>query len=1034
MNTLSTTTTPVTPATLEAAREILAALYGLAGPDVEVVPLPGEHDSNFRVTTSAGRYVLKVHPERAANEDLGEIDLQNRAMLHLAERDPELPTPRPVPALDGETITRVPWDVGKGGEPGAREERRERAVRLLTWLPGKPWGSSGPVEPSTFSSLGRLLARVDRAFQGFEHPRMRRPHRWALRSAADLLPRLGLVADPARRELAGEILARFATEVAPRLAACPAQVIHGDASDHNVLVGADGEVSGLIDFGDMVHGPRISNLAVASAYAMIGRERPLEEILPLVAAYDDILRLTGEELALLWELILTRLAMSIVIAAWQHAEAPNNDYLLISQEGVWDLLQRLAGMNPHLAHFTLRDACGREPVPGSRRIVGWIEARSLHFAPVVAGVPAATPRVQIDLGEAAMAAAGVDPMDLAAFTGYVFGPMREAGARFGIGRYLERRPINRGAQFALATGEQRDIHLGVDLYAEPGEPIHAPLPGTVAAIEDRGSGDYGPVVLLQHATDEGLPFWTLYGHLDREVLGRLAAGREVAAGELVGRIGTAAENGGWPPHLHLQLLTHTLGEGAGIYGVAPASALDVWESVSPDPNLLLGLPEGAAAPAPPRDPAYLKRQRALHLGRSLSLSYQEPLQIVRGEGQFLYDESGRAYLDMVNNVCHVGHCHPRVVAAGQEQMARLNTNTRYLHDTVVRYVRRLTATFPEPLSVCFLVNSGSEANDLALRLARAHTGGRDVLVVDHAYHGNLTSLVELSPYKFAGPGGEGRPEHVHVCALPDVYRGLREPEGKYAGSVGERIADVHFRGSRGDRGGRLAAFYAESIHSCGGHIVLPPGYLAAAYEEVRAAGGVCIADEVQVGLGRVGSHLWAFETQGVVPDIVTLGKPLGNGHPLAAVVTTPEIAASFDNGMEYFNTFGGNPVSAAIGLAVLDVIRDERLQQNAQKMGERLLGGLRELASRQPLIGDVRGLGLFLGVELVRDRETREPAAREAALALEAARRRGVLLATEGPHHNVLKMKPPIALREEHCELFLSVLAGTLDEVIGMVV
>jgi 4-aminobutyrate aminotransferase-like enzyme/Ser/Thr protein kinase RdoA (MazF antagonist) len=1028
MNTLSTTTTPVTP---EAAREILAAIYGLRGEGIEIVSLPGEHDSNFRVTTAAGQYVLKVHPERAATEDLGEIDLQNRAMLHLADRDPELPTPRPVPGADGETIAQVSRDAGEGVDPGDCGEHRERAVRLLTWLPGKPWGSLGSVGPSTFSSLGRLLARVDGAFKDFEHPRMRRPHRWALSSAADLLPRLGLVADPARRDLAGEVLARFAAAIAPRLAACPAQVIHGDASDHNVLVGADGEVSGLIDFGDMVHGPRISNLAVASAYAMIGQERPLEAILPLVAAYDDVLRLTGGELALLWELTLTRLAMSIVIAAWQHSEAPGNDYLLISQEGAWDLLKRLAAMNPHLAHFTLRDACGREPVPEARRIVGWIEARSLYFAPVLAGVPAGAPRVQVDLGEAAMSAAGVEPMDLAAFTGYVFGRMRAAGARFGIGRYLERRPINRGAQFALATGEQRDIHLGVDLYAEPGEPIHAPLTGIVAAIEDRGPGDYGPVVLLQHATDEGIPFWTLYGHLDREVLGRLASGQEVAAGELVGRIGTAAENGGWPPHLHLQLLTHTLGEGAGIYGVAPASALDVWESVSPDPNLLLGLPEGAAAPAPPRDPAYLKRQRSLHLGRSLSLSYREPLQIVRGEGQFLYDENGRAYLDMVNNVCHVGHCHPRVVAAGREQMAKLNTNTRYLNDTVVRYVRRLAATFPEPLSVCFLVNSGSEANDLALRLARAHTGGRDVLVVDHAYHGNLTSLVELSPYKFAGPGGEGRPEHVHVCTLPDVYRGNREPGGTYVGSVGERIADVH---SRGTRGARLAAFYAESIHSCGGHVVLPPGYLAAAYFAVRAAGGVCIADEVQVGLGRVGSHLWAFETQGVVPDIVTLGKPLGNGHPLAAVVTTPEIAASFHNGMEYFNTFGGNPVSAAIGLAVLDVLRDERLQQNAQRMGERLLDGLRELACRQPLIGDVRGLGLFLGVELVRDRETREPAAREAALALEAARRRGVLLATEGPHHNVLKMKPPIVLREEHCEFFLSVLAGTLDEVVEMVV
>ena len=1032
MTTLPTTAAPVTP---EAAREILARLYGIASEGVEVIPLPGEHDHNFRVATRDGElYVLKVHPPMASMADFGEIDLQNRALLYLASRDPSLPVPRPVLAAEGGSIAKATLEA---------EDGTERPVRLLTWLPGRPWGShptakGASPDAATFASLGRFLARMDRAFAGFEHPRMRRPHRWAMQTAGDLLPRLPLVADPARRELAGRVLARFAAEVTRPLAGCPAQVIHGDASDHNVLVGEDGRVSGIIDFGDMVHGPRISNLAVACAYAMLGEDRPLEAILPLVNAYDDVLRLTGVELALLWNLILTRLAMSIVMAAWQHSEAPGNDYLLISQEGVWKLLARLAAVNPHLAHFALRDACGREPSPEARRIVGWISAHSGGFAPVVPGLKTA-PRVRVDLGAAAVAAAGVDPGDLSALTGYVFGRMGESGARFGIGRYLERRPINRGSQFALATGEQRDVHLGVDVYAEPGEPVCAALAGTVEAIEDRGPGDYGPVVLLAHATEEGLepatnrgvPFWTLYGHLDREVLGRLAVGERLEAGALVGRIGSAAENGGWPPHLHLQLLTHTLGEGCGIYGVAPPSTLDIWESVSPDPNLILGLPEGASAEPPPREPAYLKRQRQLHLGRSLSLSYAEPLKLVRGEGQFLYDESGRAYLDMVNNVCHVGHCHPRVVAAGREQMGRLNTNTRYLHDAVVRYVRRLTATFPEPLSVCFLVNSGSEANDLALRLARTHTGGRDVLVVDHAYHGNLTSLVELSPYKFAGPGGQGRPEHVQVCELPDGYRGRfrnddpnRSDLGRlYAGSVGERIADIQTRGSR------LAAFYAESIHSSGGHIVLPPRYLAAAYEEVRAAGGVCIADEVQVGLGRAGSHLWAFETQGVVPDIVTLGKPLGNGHPLAAVVTTPEIAASFHNGMEYFNTFGGNPVSAAIGLAVLDVIRDERLQQNADRMGQRLLADLRELQQRQPLIGDVRGLGLFLGVELVRDRETREPASREAALTLEAARRRGVLLSTEGPHRNVLKMKPPIALKDEHCDLFLSVLTDALAEV-----
>ncbi len=296
------------------------------------------------------------------------------------------------------------------------------------------------------------------------------------------------------------------------------------------------------------------------------------------------------------------------------------------------------------------------------------------------------------------------------------------------------------------------------------------------------------------------------------------------------------------------------------------------------------------------------------MSQALSLAYREPLHIVRGRGAYLYDADGRAYLDLVNNVAHVGHCHPRVVEAGARQMAELNTNTRYLHGSVIDYARALAATLPDPLHVCFFVNSGSEANDLALRLAAAHTGREDVVVLDHAYHGHLRSQIALSPYKFNGAGGTGRPRRTHVAALPTAPDALESLHAQIDAP---------------------AAFFAESLQGCGGQIVYPAGYLTAAFEAVRAAGGVCVADEVQVGFGRIGEHFWGFELDGVVPDIVTLGKPIGNGHPLGAVVTTPEIAASFVTGMEYFNTFGGNPVSAEIGLAVLDVIADERLQAHA---------------------------------------------------------------------------------------------------------
>lgn len=427
---------------------------------------------------------------------------------------------------------------------------------------------------------------------------------------------------------------------------------------------------------------------------------------------------------------------------------------------------------------------------------------------------------------------------------------------------------------------------------------------------------------------------------------------------------------------------------------------------------------------PSRSNADILRLRKELLNPTLSVSYNEPLKIVRGEGVWLYDQQGQAYLDMVNNVCHVGHCHPHVVRAGQTQMAQLNTNTRYLHDNIVEYALRLTATLPAPLSVVFLTNSGTEANDLALRLARAHTKAQGVIVLDHAYHGHSPSMIELSPYKFNGNGGQGQSPHVGVVDMPDTYRGkYREPSTagrQYAAMVSSAIDSLR------QRGVSTAAFYCESLLGCGGQIVLPDGYLPEAYAAVRAAGGVCVADEVQVGFGRVGDHFWGFEYQDVVPDIVTMGKPIANGHPMGAVVTTPKIAASFVNGMEYFNTFAGNPVSCAIALAVLDVIETEQLQANAHHVGEFLMEGLRFLQAKHECIGDVRGHGLFLGVEIVRDRETRSPDRPRAKAIVEAMKVLHVLLSTEGPEDDVLKIKPPIVFSQTNAEEFLD----KLDQVL----
>ena len=421
----------------------------------------------------------------------------------------------------------------------------------------------------------------------------------------------------------------------------------------------------------------------------------------------------------------------------------------------------------------------------------------------------------------------------------------------------------------------------------------------------------------------------------------------------------------------------------------------------------------------------LRARREALLAPSLSLSYRDPLQIVAGEGAYLIDESGRRYLDLVNNVCHVGHCHPHVVSAATDQMVLLNTNTRYLHRTVLDLAQRLVDALPGSLEVCFFVNSGSEANDLALRLARAATGRRGVVAVEGGYHGNLSSLIEVSHYKFSGPGGEGAPPHVAAIPMPDIFRGRYRADQP---GVGERYAEHVSESAEAltQRGEAPGAFICEPILGCGGQIVPPENFLRRAFERSRDAGMVTIADEVQIGFGRVGDRFWGFELDSAVPDIVTLGKPFGNGHPLGAVVTTRAVARAFDNGMEYFNTFGGNPVSCAIGTAVLEVIEREALQAQASRVGGVFLKALGELSERHPVVGDVRGRGLFLGVELVEQGDSLTPAPGRATDTVEAMKLRGFLLSTDGPDHNVLKFKPPMVIEEAEA---LSVVAA-LDEVL----
>ena len=417
----------------------------------------------------------------------------------------------------------------------------------------------------------------------------------------------------------------------------------------------------------------------------------------------------------------------------------------------------------------------------------------------------------------------------------------------------------------------------------------------------------------------------------------------------------------------------------------------------------------------------LERRQQL-LGAAYRLFYDNPVHIVRGEGVWLYDADGRKYLDMYNNVAHVGHCHPQVVSAICEQAAKLNTHTRYLHENVLDYAERLTAKFADDLDTAMFCCTGSEANELALRIARTVTGAEGLIVTDFAYHGNTKAIHEISTDDY--PASE-MPPYVVTVPTPDCYR------GRYRGADSGELYTAHVQeaiDTLADRGIKPAAFVIDTIVSSGGVVAPPPGYLKRAANIVHAAGGLFVADEVQPGFGRTGSHFWGFEVDGSEPDIVTLGKPMGNGHPIAAVVTRSELASTFSESGGYFNTFGGNPVSAAAALAVLDVIEGENLQQNALKIGRHITDSLWSLADMHDCIGDVRGNGLFIAVELVTDRSARVPATELAGRVVNELRNRGVLISSIGPDNNILKLRPPLILRESDADFMLGILDESLTK------
>ena len=963
--------------------------------------LPGEFDRNYGVERRGEfTHVVKV---MRAGVDPELIELQVGAIERCVAAG--IGTSAVVRAADGASWASVDID----GSPHIAWVVSALAGRMLDDLIDYP--------VALVADIARMVPALHASVADVDMAVLDRPLKWNMSDAGWVADSLSAVESGARRDLVSAIVSRHLDSVQPQILAMRQVPIHNDLNPNNLFVEpvavGEWQLSGVIDFGDMVRGARIVDYAILAAYVLAKSERPVDLLCTLVAAADAEARFTDDELEVLLPLIEMRLATSVVNSALMKIERPDDLYVIVSEAQSWALLDTLGSLDPDIVLAQMRVACGR-PATTSSAAIG------LYLDDVRSSAAAVLPTLDVAGGpviDISVLGSNVPTNPFGDPTGVGYG-MDVPGSKGGWG---EPRLVYNGETQVeqVINGRRRTVHLGVDVAGPAGTPVHAPLAGTVVAAEERlDPYDYGSVVIVEHTTKNGVAFWSLYGHLSFASF-TVRVGDEVVAGQHIANLGEPHENGGWPPHLHLQVAVTPANFGTDWPGACDPDDWETWAQIFPNPAALLGLADADVAYESPSVDTLFERRHGL-LGDNLSVSYSTPLQAARGWKHHIFDEVGRPHLDAYNNVPHVGHAHPRITEVATKQLERINTNSRYLQHARTDFAAALTSRLPNGLDTCFFVNSGSEANEVALRLAdawsRTNTGEPgDTIVQEWGYHGITTGALNISHYKFARPGGSGRPEHVHVVPVPDTYRGVHgrgdvDAGQKYAAHVRDAIDGAAARG----RG--IASFIAESFPSVGGQHVPPPGYLSSVYEQVRAVGGLCIADEVQTGLGRLGHHYWGFEQQGVVPDVVVLGKPLGNGHPLAAVVTRADIAERFNTGMEFFSTFGGSTLSCVIGSEVLQIIDDEALQHNAMTVGDRLLTRLREMSTDHPGAGDVRGMGLFIGIELVTNPETKQPDTERAGFIKNELRQDRILIGTDGPADNVLKIRPPLTFDIESAD------------------
>ena len=985
--------------------------------DAELSVLPGELDQNFLAQEKDGsKCILKIMRKECPH---WLIKAQIEAIEHLSKKDSSLKVPMILRSSKGASFID---EVDCSGN--------ERLVWVQEHIPGKCYAEIKQKSPAISFDLGVALGRIAKALADYKNESLVRDFKWNLPGSLWIKKYLTTIENSDRLKIISKIIDDF-EEILPELSSLRQQTIHNDPNDYNILISGEKyqslNVSGIIDFGDICVAPRICDLSIAAAYIVLDHTEPEKMLAAFVSGYHSVYPLDIEEVDLVWRLLRMRLAVSVVNSTLLASKNKNDAYITISQAPAWDFLENFR-INEGLIKARLRSVCGMPVVEGADRTMDWINKESNKFFPLF-GIHLAN--VEVKSLSVENISVPQNPFELQNDEAKNIGFDIRDRANFWLGYYNEPRLIYTAPAFRLGpwkASNRRTVHIAIDVFADQGTELFAPLDGEVFTAEYRENQlDYGGVIILKHTTPCKDEFFTLYGHLDPIFLKNLKVGDKIEKGQNFCQLGPPDVNGGWAPHVHFQLALTTEGMEADWPGVADPDDLLFWNDICPNPAALLNLKDTDCL-YEPSGKKEVMNDRMKHFGGNLSVSYDDPILISRAWKHHIFDEWGRPYLDAYNNVPHVGHSHPRINQVALDQLNKVNLNTRYLHPLQSKFAKKILSKLPANLEVCYFVNSGSEANELALRLARAHSGKKGIITPDEGYFGNTTGALSISAYKFKKPNGVGQADWVEIIEVPDDYRGLFKKDDpdraiKFANLIDGAIERLNSKGIG------LSAFIMETFPSVGGQIIPPQGYLEQVYGKIRKQGGVCIADEVQTGLGRLGDFYFGFEFQKVKPDIVVLGKPLGNGHPIGAVITTQEISKSFDNGIEFFSTFGGSNLSCRIGTEVLDIVDQENLQQSAKTVGDFLISGFRELKKRFDFIGDVRGMGLFIGLEIIRSDGSED--SELCGYIKNKMRENRILIGSDGPKDNVIKIRPPLTIELEDAQMLLAtlseVLEGTID-------